>query len=90
MRPLKLAIAFAVLSSPALADRRAADACANGLPSESAAIYGAAVGQMGPGADARAIVKAVTMNMVSSGQLSASAARGAAMAAGACLKKLKN
>ena len=90
MRPLKLALVLAVLSSPAFADRRAADACASGLPKDSAAIYAAAVGRMGPGVDGRAIVKGVTMNMVNSGQLSAFAARGAATAAGGCLKKLKD
>ncbi len=90
MRSLSLALAFAVLSSPAFADRQAADACANGLPKEPAAIYAAAVGQMGPGVDGRAIVRSVTKNMVSSGQLTASAARGAAMAAGDSLEKLKD
>ncbi len=90
MRPLKLALAVVVLSSPAFANRQAADARANGLPKDSAAIYAAAVGQMGPGVDGRAIVRSVTKNMVSSGQLSTSAARGAAMAAGDSLEKLKD
>ncbi len=90
MRPLELGLALAVLSSPALADRQAADACAGGLPKKSSAIYAAAVGQLGPGVDARAIVRSVTMNRVSSGQLTASAARSAAMAAADCLKKLKH
>ena len=90
MRPLKLAIVFAMLSSPALADRRTADACAGGLPKDSAAIYAASVGRMGPDVDAKAVLRDVTMNMVSSGQLSAGNAREAAVAAGDCLKKLKN
>jgi hypothetical protein len=90
MRTLKLALVFAVLSSPAFADRPAADACASGLSKDSAAIYAAAVGRMGSGVDGKAVLKGVTVNMVNSGQLSAFAARGAATAAGDCLKKLKD
>ena len=43
-----LALVLLLISSPAFADRKAADACAAGLPENSAAIYNAAIGQIGP------------------------------------------
>jgi hypothetical protein len=90
MRNLKLGLWLILIASPALADRKAADSCAAGLPANSAAIYNAAVGQVGPGEDNKAIVKGITQDMISAGKLSMMTARGAAQAAGECLKKLKN
>jgi hypothetical protein len=90
MKKLAFTIAFALGASPALADRSAADACAAGLSGDSKAIYSAAIGQVQPGADNKAIVKGIVENMVSAGQLSMLSARSAAQAAGACLKKIAN
>ena len=90
MRIFHLALGLSLIASPALADRKAADACAAGLPADSAAIYNAAVGQVGPGEDNKAIVKGITQDMVSAGKLSMLTAKGAAQAAGQCLKKLQN
>jgi hypothetical protein len=90
LRTLHLAFGLILVASQALADRKAADACAAGLPSDSAAIYNAAVGQVGPGEDNKAIVKSIAQGMISSGKLTMMTARGAAQAAGECLKKLKN
>jgi hypothetical protein len=88
MKKLVLTLAVALAASPALADRGAADACAAGLSADSKAIYQAAIGQVQPGADNRAIVKGIVENMVASGQLGMLGAKSAAQAAGACLKKL--
>jgi len=90
MRCVKLALGLLVISSPALADRKAADACAAGLPADSAAIYNQAVGQVGPGVDNKAVVRGITQDMVAAGKLKMSNAIGVAQAAGDCLKKLKN
>ena len=68
MRCLNLAAALLLISSPAFADRKAADACAAGLPENSAAIYNAAIGQIGPGVDNKAIVKGITQDMVAAGK----------------------
>ena len=72
------------------AARSAADACAAGLSADSKAIYQAAVGQVQPGADNKAIVKGIVENMVSAGKIGMLRAKRAAQAAGACLKKLGN
>jgi hypothetical protein len=85
-----LAMGLLVISSPAFADRKAADACAAALPANSAAIYSAAVGQVGPGVDNKAIVKGIAQDMIAAGKLTMMTARGAAQAAGDCLKKLKD
>ena len=90
MRCLKLTLGLLVISSPALADRKAADACAAGLPADAAAIYNEAIGQVGPGVDNRAIVRGIAQNMVSSGKLSMRNAKSVAQAAGDCLKQLKD
>ena len=90
MRCLKLALALLLISSPAFADRKAADACAAGLPENSAAIYNAAIGQIGPGVDNKAIVKGITQDMVAAGKLSMQSAKSVATAAGECLKKMKD
>jgi len=90
MRTLNLVLGLSLVASPALADRKAADSCAAGLSADSSAIYNASVGRVGPGKDNRAIVSSITQEMVSAGKLSILSARGAAEAAGQCLKKLKN
>ncbi len=88
MKKFLLIIATGLGASPAYADRGAADACAAGLSANSKAIYAAAVGQVHPGADNKAIVKGIVENMVSSGQLGMLNAKSEAQAAGVCLKKL--
>jgi hypothetical protein len=88
MKKLVLTLAVALVASPALADRGAADACAAGLSADSKAIYQAAIGQVQPGADNKAIVKGIVENMVASGQLGMLGAKSSAQAAGAYLKKL--
>ena len=90
MRPLMLALGLILIGSPALADRKAADACAAGLPADSSAIYTAAVGRVGPGKDNKAIVKGIAQDMVSAGKLNVMTVRSVAQAAGQCLEKLKN
>ena len=90
MRTPALALGLILVASQALADRKAADACAAGLSADSSAIYNASVGRVGPGKENRAVVTGITQDMVSAGKLSVLSARGAAEAAGQCLKKLKN
>lgn len=90
MRFMNLTLTLIVIASPALADRKAADACAAGLPADSAAIYKTAVGQVGPGVDNKAIVRGIAQDMISAGKLTIMNARGVAQAAGDCLKKLKD
>jgi hypothetical protein len=90
MRTLGFAVALALVASPALADRKAADACAASLSPQSQAIYSAAVDKVRPGADNKDMVRQITENMVSSGELSMFSAKQTAQAAGACLKKLTN
>ena len=90
MKAQHIAIALILLTSPALADRKDADACAANLPAGSKAVYDAAVGQVHPGADNKAIVQGVVKGMVDDGQLSMFNAKSTAQPAGDCLKKLAN
>jgi hypothetical protein len=88
MRAPSIGLVAAFLASPAYADRRIADECAAGLSPDSKAIYVAAVGKMRRGADNEAVVRAITLEKVSSGKLNPLTAKGSAEAAGNCLKKL--
>ncbi|MCC3247080.1 hypothetical protein LG047_17470 [Methylocystis sp. WRRC1] len=85
-----LTAALFLFSFPALADQKAADACAARLPKNSAAIYSASAAKYSPGSDMRDIVKGVARGMVMSGALGRDDARPAAEAAGACLKLMVN
>lgn len=51
-----VAMALLLISSPARADRKDADACAANLPAGSKAIYDTAISQVKPGADNKALV----------------------------------
>lgn len=88
MKTRLILISLTLFCTPALADRKAADGCAASLPAGSKEIYAQAVDKVKPGADNKAIVKEITENMVSAGQLSLLSAKSTAQAAGACLKKL--
>ena len=88
MKTRLILISLTLFCTPALADRKAADGCAASLPAGSKEIYAQAVDKIKPGADNKAIVKAIAENMVSTGQLSMLSAKTTAQAAGACLKKL--
>lgn len=90
MHMVKLTLVLTLISSPALADRKSADACAARLPEDAGAIYKSAVGQVGPDVDNKSIVRGIAENMISAGKLSMISARSAAQAAGQCLKKLKD
>jgi hypothetical protein len=73
----------------ALADQKAADACAAKLPKESAAIYSNTVAQISPGVSIKDVVVGVTRSMVMAGRLSRANARPAAEAAGSCLELIR-
>lgn len=90
MKLRNLTAALILLSTPALADKKAGDACAAKLQKDSAAIYSASAAKFTPGADLRDIVKGVARGMVLSGNLSRDEAKPAAEAAGGCLKLLMN
>lgn len=77
---------LAISAAPAFAGTAEATSCAAGLDTNSQAIFNAALPQVNPSADLKAVVTTVTKSLVSSGQLKMSAARPAAMAAGNCLK----
>ena len=88
MKTRMMLILMAFSCTPAYADRKAADACAAGLPAASKQIYDQAVDKVQPGADNKAVVKQITQDMVGAGQLSMLSAKSSAQAAGGCLKKL--
>jgi hypothetical protein len=90
MKLCYIALASLLISSPAWADRKDADACAANLPAGSKAIYDAAIGQVKPGADNKALVQDIVKGMVDAGQLSMFNAKSTAQPAGECLKKLAN
>ena len=90
MKLCYVALASLLISSPAWADRKDADACAANLRAESKAIYDAAIGQVKPGADNKALVQGIVKGMVDAGQLSLFSAKSTAQPAGECLKKLAN
>lgn len=76
--------------SHAAADSAAATACAERLPKDSKAIYDSTRPQVVPGANLRDLVTASTRQLVSSGAISMGGARGAAVAAGECLRLIAN
>jgi hypothetical protein len=81
------AIAFLALSAaPALAGAAEAKNCATSLDPNGQAIFNAALPQVAPGVDLKAVVTTATKALISSGQVPMSSARPAAMAAGQCLK----
>ena len=84
---LMTAICLLTLSAaPAFAGQAEAQSCAAGLDANSQLIFNSALPQVAPGADLRGVVTTATKALVESGQIARSAAKPAAMAAGACLK----
>ncbi|MGQ7791859.1 hypothetical protein ACUN0C_05560 [Faunimonas sp. B44] len=82
-------MALALLApGPALADRNAANACAAGLGSDARLIYERALPGAAGGGDLPTVVKDAATALVKAGQVARASARGAAQAAGACLKQL--
>jgi hypothetical protein len=77
----------ALLCSPAVANRSAADACAAKLQADAKLVYAAAIGAVAPGVDLREMVRSKTRALVIGGKLSRGQARPAAEAAGVCLKQ---
>lgn len=86
MRILTAVCLLALSAAPAFAGQAEAQSCASGLDANSQAIFNAVLPQVTPSIDLKAAVTSATKAMVSSGQLSMSNARPAAMAAGECLK----
>lgn len=80
-----VALSFSAIA--ARADRTAADRCAARLPANAKLIYASVIGDVRPDANVRDIVRSKTRSLVISGKLSRGEARGAAEAAGACLKQ---
>ncbi|WP_348838897.1 hypothetical protein [Xanthobacter sp. KR7-65] len=90
MRPtlvagLAAAMAAALATSPAWADKAAADRCAAKLPTEARSIYVASAPHLVPGADGRAVVTEQTRTLVLSGKVSHLTAAESAQAAANCL-----
>ncbi len=88
VRSIVLALLF-VTPSLAHADQKAADACAGSLSGDAKVIYQAAAPDFPAAPDPRAEVKAKVEALVLQGKIDRGSARGNAMAAGACLKKLR-
>jgi len=87
MRSLILAAGAAfALAGPALADRKAGDACAAGLSAPSKDMYAKVVASNATPANARSIVVAEAEKLVAAGKLSMAEARSAGEAAGQCLE----
>jgi hypothetical protein len=83
-----VAMVLLLISSPAWADRKEADACAASLSPESKAVYDAVVVKAKPGADNKSIAEGVVKGMVADGKLSLFSAKSTAEPAGECIKKL--
>ena len=83
------ALAAALFSGGAFADAGAADACAAKLSPGAKAIFDAAAPEFAASADPRGLVKSKTVGLVKAGTIKQAEARGDAMAAGGCLKKLR-
>ena len=86
MRIITALALLALSTAPAFAGSAEATSCASGLDTNGQAIFNAALPQVAPGADLKAVVTTATKALVESGQVPMSAARPAAMAAGKCLK----
>ncbi len=89
LRAAFVAAALSICTSPALANRAAADACAARLSAESKLIYAATIGAVAPGVDLKEIVRSKTRGLVMAGKLNRGQALAAAEAAGACLKQAR-
>lgn len=89
MRILTAFALLAISAAPAFAGAAEAQSCAASLDANSQLIFNAALPQVSPSADLRAVVTTATKSLVSSGQIPMSAAKPAAMAAGQCLKLAK-
>lgn len=86
MRIITAIALLALSAAPAFAGAAEATSCASGLDTNGQAIFNAAMPQVTPGVDLKAVVTTATKSLVESGQVPMSAARPAAMAAGKCLK----
>ena len=86
MRIITALTVLALSAAPAFAGAAEATSCAGSLDTNGQAIFNAALPQVTPSVDLKAVVTTVTKSLVSSGQVPMSAARPAAMAAGQCLK----
>lgn len=84
-----IALAAALGSAPAFADKAAGDACAAALSPDGKAIYVAVMGA-GAGGDLRSVVTDTTKSLVMSGKIDRGNARTNAQAAGACLQQARS
>jgi hypothetical protein len=86
MRTCLLALLIALAPTMSLADRKAGDACAQGLPAVSRTIYANTIASHPAPGDARALVVSQAEKLIADGKLTAVEARAAAEAAGKCLE----
>lgn len=86
MRIITAIALLAISAAPAFAGSAEATSCASGLDANGQAIFNAALPQVTPSANLKAVVTTATKSLVESGQVPMSSARAAAMAAGKCLK----
>jgi hypothetical protein len=89
MKRLLFAAAFLLPSLCALADQRAAEACAAALPQDAKLIYDNVVPALTPDATPRDVVIAQTRALARAGKISQLSARDNAMKAGSCLRALR-
>lgn len=82
------AVALLASGAPSHANRAAADACAAKLGPDAKIIYAAVIDSVKTG-DLAENVKSKTRSLVLSGKLERAKAKGAAEAAGACLKQAR-
>lgn len=87
-RPVAISVLLSV-TTPALANRAAGDACAAKLTPNAAEIYRATAPDIRPDSDVKAALLARVKPMVQSGKLDRSSARAAAEEAGPCLKTIQ-
>ena len=89
MRMALATLFLMLLPTAALADRKAGDACATGLPPEAKDIYTTTIAKSPPPGQARAVVVAEAERLMKTGDLTMMQARTAAEAAGKCLELIE-
>ncbi|MYZ48073.1 hypothetical protein [Propylenella binzhouense] len=91
--PHRMVLALALIAAattpvPALADKAAAGACANGLSPDARLIYEEAYPGVAAGGDLVGTIRQAATGLVKGGRIPRNSARSAAQEAGACLKRL--
>lgn len=89
MKVLSGILCLACLSTAALADRKAADACAASLSPAAKQVYEATLASHPTPGTGRSVVVATVEKMIAEGKLTMAEGRAAGEAAGGCLKMME-